>query len=338
MQVKCDIKEPKVLIENPTGFMRSFIRFAEDEGADSTSDLSWWLATCQRARRGIRKLFNDHLKIETNITVPATNINELVHLESMILMLGEYYDNGDEEVLEMIDIARKLTPNLNVKHTDRGMSTTRFLAKNNDKFGDYSHDAFAKLNSLLGMYYGLTELEEESEFKLVLDTTAMGTLRLGHYDVDDGSCFGQYRECCNNKYNFGMLDGSFVGLLYDEYDNLVQRFLGVYRDDDSFYLVNFYRHYEKYINVIIYIFNKLIRRLTGKEYKCFGCNLNIEDVYTNPTPRLHFTDVNYNPAEDYTWISPRSSVDCDDFYDSTGEDFDLHGDFFDKREYIRSAV
>jgi len=271
-------------IEDPSLFLNELQSFWNAHGADGVDDLEWWLAKCQIARKNIRKRFGNNLQLKVNIETPDCYINKQLKLSSILHGCGDYHELESETIDSFITIGTLIVDKLEEAQYNN-MSTTKYLSKHYDSFsGEMSVSEFQACCSILGSYYKMSKVSSGT-YTMVLDTSAMGTLRLGHYGVDSNSCFKQCASSCIDKYNFGLIPDSFVGLLYDQNQTLIQRFLG-FMYKDVFYLSNFYQQYEKHFSTVIYILTKIINHLIGDDVICYGSEYKMSDVYTNQFPRV----------------------------------------------------
>ncbi len=181
------------------------------------SNASSWFDSVQETHRNIRKKikgvnFSKVVKIESGILPLITNGHG--HIHSIIKLLPDYLKEYDLKIDDFsLPYLEKFKGISTIKHI-KTYSERYFKNKIKENLGfkpghEYNQSCVRMYLSYLAAQYGENKFKEDN-YGFMLGTSCRSFLNLGHYQCDEGSCFGDNKDNWFNKYNLAARKDTFV--------------------------------------------------------------------------------------------------------------------------------
>ena len=143
-----------------------------------------------------------------------------------------------------LDSNSLLGPNLQLK-AHKIVKTGKFLTQELERVPVRGSVYVSNLSDLNRQLSGLANLWEKTKrendsYHVNMTTSALSFAMLGHYGVDDDSCFRQGHQNNSNKFTLGMCENSYV-ILFKKDNRYIARAWGFANEDlDVFNVTNYY--------------------------------------------------------------------------------------------------
>jgi hypothetical protein len=204
-----------------------------------------WFNKVQKAHKDIRKKIGG-ISYIADVTLETTqgkaNIKKAKPIIDKIFAIYPLLRNR----LEQHELTKEalLLPNISFDNHRQPKTVKTILAgfdEDGEDYCDYNKERkeLEKELNKLALLWAKSKTHP-AKYRVTLTTAAVAFAKLGHYGVDEGSCFAQGKDRDDNKALLGILDDTFV-VLVEEKGKIIARFWGVVDEEYKIYSVcNFY--------------------------------------------------------------------------------------------------
>lgn len=280
--------------ENYKDFTTKYEDFIYQEGSETYERIQEWFYTVQKRHKIIRKKLGGisstqtvQVKDEGKPSVEYSAINWMVH--DILYYMPNFFTDSK---LDKECFCCPILPD--------GQRLTKILLdySRGKKLGQYANDNIERYVSRLNEIWN-KGVVRSGKYYCHITTAGMGFAKLGHYGVDEDSCFSEHGSNFDHKYNLGKSSNTFVCLVsqtkFDKdgsSENIIGRCWGFLsgKTGKVINLSNFYFDCDYNKRSIAAVVKKSFEQICGTELNEFKDFVSVDsNIYQNGNDNFSFT-------------------------------------------------